>query len=1308
PPSLEVAGLASQPAANGWQLPHWTGWIGIPPGAEVTLATGAADRIPLRSRLDGAERIPVASDGGPSVRLGEPTWMRNQRVVSLTWSPLVFEAGTASWERSLRVEVRFDPAGETRGVGGGDRWEGLYRDLLLNDKAARAWRRSGVPRHKLQGDYFSTTGNPWFRIEVPAHDLYAITGSDLQAAGLDLDAIDDPARLRLFTGRGTSLPERSTVLELPEWLDEVAIRVEGGEDGRFDPQDRILFRGLGPDGWYAEFGLPDALYERYRTAQYSNVNTYWLSWGDFEGSPRRWERIDGTVPQGAARATAPHRVHYEENQFYDPHPWENYPGSLYQVADSLPAWEKWFWLEVVATASGRRVSADFVLPDPADDPTGELLVRMWGATGSSGSVYPDHLIRVDVSGDSVGSGSWERRNHFDLRVGGLTFTDVENEIGLTAPYVVDTLGRRDDRSYFAWFEVDYERRLIYRNEPMDFLVEAGAERIGFEIEGFTDAADTAGVIVLETTDPLRTKRVEAVFEPDGSGFVLRFGIDADPAREGRVLVADLDQAVKPMIVRDEPPGASYLRERSAAVDYIVIVPDRAYAAAARLAAWREDHGPDGEGMRTAVVRLQDVYDEFSAGRVDPVAIRNFLHYASLFWTGGDPAAGPSYVCLMGDASYDFRNWRGQRIDLFLPAYENFFVANLISTPYSPQFASDDFYVLFEGAADPAMDMAIGRLPADTPAAAEAVVDKVIAYESGQAQGDWRTRFTLIADDVCQGFSPDYPLLFTHTRQTEDLADATIPTELQRDRVYLYEFGAECVYSRKPDAAAALRRSIEEGTLAINYTGHGSEEQLADERVLETPDVAGMTNADRLFFFLTASCSVGKFNFAGTGLGEALVRHPGGGAIAVFSATSIAFSGTNALLNREVFEAVFPDRDATRSQPLGLASILAKQRVSRPADVGNRRYPLLGEPVVALWTPSRRVELEVEGIGERGASPDTIYRGGIARIRGRVVDAEGELQESFDGSVTLRVFDSEIVRQESVQFSSVEYNLNGAPIFRGNASVRGGRFEAELLAPAALRTGLRGDALLYAYAETEGGDGALGSRVGLTVPEIPPVGSGDADGPAIRLAVEGDRESLPPSAAWSATLTDSSGINITQLVPSRSVLLRIEEGSRLVHLEDLAGRVVFPESYRTGELEFTLPEDLESGRRYRLTLEASDNLDHRASTSTEFVLAGGEADRFTLGRVYNVPNPLDRETTFFVETNRTSDLTLQIFTATGRPIRTIRRSGISAVEAGQEGIRWDGRDEEGDRPANGVYFYKVTARAEDGKSRERIERLVVLR
>jgi hypothetical protein len=192
------------------------------------------------------------------------------------------------------------------------------------------------------------------------------------------------------------------------------------------------------------------------------------------------------------------------------------------------------------------------------------------------------------------------------------------------------------------------------------------------------------------------------------------------------------------------------------------------------------------------------------------------------------------------------------------------------------------------------------------------------------------------------------------------------------------------------------------------------------------------------------------------------------------------------------------------------------------------------------------------------------------------------------------------------------------------------------------------------------------------------------------------------------LTDSSGINITGFNPEQSVIMEIHEGTRLIHERDLTDRVTFGADSFTGELEFYLPDSLSLETRYRLTLSASDNFNLRSSASLDFLLVEGKVSDFSLAQVFNVPNPMDEVTTFLVEMTEVAEVVVTIFTSSGKRIRELRPGLVTPVEARQRGITWDGRDEDGDRPANGVYFYKVTARTPNGERQSRIERLAVLR
>jgi hypothetical protein len=1306
PPSIEWADLASVASPDGWQLPLRTAWVAVPREGEVTVSYETIDTRPLT--LEGRSVPPAVTFPERSVELGAVQWMRDQRVVPILWAPIVRTSGGVVVESAVRVTVRFSGGGAVSGVPNVDgAWERVYSDLLVNYGQARSWRREAARPRAVPGSGFWPAASPWIRLEVPHTGLFSVTGADLQAAGVDIDGIT-PDSLRIFAGAGVSLDETDSVFDLPEGLREIAIRLDGATDGALDPQDRILFHAVGPDGWYAEYGLPDAKHERYRLDEFSNVNTYWLAWGSFQGSPRRWESVDGSIVSEALETTAFHRVHYQRELIWDPRPRTitNIPPPY---PDTLPAWEKWHWLELIASRSNTRSQLPFVVPDPAADADATIRIRMWGASYVFLGQLLDHMIRLDLNGTPLAERLWDDLIHKDIEVSGIPLAGENQILGLQVPYRGDTTAVTTDRQYLGWFELEYRRNLAARGDSIEFWVEPGSAPRAFSVDGFSLAGS---VLVLDVTDPWRTVTIAPRFETVGSTRRATWQVDGDPERLRHIRIVSEAQAGRPRISVDTPPEGGYLRERTNAVDYILITHRSFMDAAGTLADWRSTHGGGGDdGLRVAAVDVQDIYDEFSAGRVDPTAIRNFLRWAYERWNGGDPGHRPTYVTFLGDTSFDFRNRLQQGASVFVPSYEGYYDPILRHSIYQPQFATDDWLVLFDRQPDATLDMAAGRLPADNPASAAAVVEKVIDYESRPAPGPWRQRFTLVADDICQGLSQD-ALGFTHMRQTETLADS-LPVELERDRVYLYEFGTECLYDRKPASAAALRERIDDGTLVVNYTGHGSEGQLADERVLETSSVGSMTNRDHLFFFLTASCSVGKFNFAGTGLGEALVRQPRGGAIGVFSATAVAFSGANAELNQAFFEAVWPRKDVLGSVPLGQAAVIAKSGVANPSGLNNRRYPLLGEPAIVLGTPRLRCAMQVTGLRAGVASPDTLYRGGRADLHGEVVDDGGVLRSDYDGRVQVEVYDSDIQRDASAGggLGSFTYYLTGSPIFRGTANVTGGIFDLSFIAPSALRTGPRGLAAVYAYADDDAGVGAIGSLTRIAVPEIPPEAFADQEGPIITvrpLSVV-DLDAVPPDTRWEAVMDDTSGINITQLVPSRSVLLRIEEGSRIVGLEDLAADVTFPDGSTRGRVEFQLPSGLQSGVPYRLTLEASDNRDHRGSKAVDFRLQGTGPSGLDFARVYNVPNPTDGATTFFLDINRPASVEIRVFTSSGRTIRTIRPpTSIQPVEASSEGIRWDGRDEDGDVLANGVYFYKVTVRDDDGSRESRVERLAVVR
>lgn len=91
---------------------------------------------------------------------------------------------------------------------------------------------------------------------------------------------------------------------------------------------------------------------------------------------------------------------------------------------------------------------------------------------------------------------------------------------------------------------------------------------------------------------------------------------------------------------------------------------------------------------------------------------------------------------------------------------------------------------------------------------------------------------------------------------------------------------------------------------------------------------------------------------------------------------------------------------------------------------------------------------------------------------------------------------------------------------------------------------------------------------------------------------------------------------------------------------------------------------------------------------------------------NFPNPMTTETSFLINLSGNmppSNSRIKIYTVAGRLIKTIE----SPLNIGFNQISWDGRDDDGDYIANGVYLYKLIIEG-NGKKETSLQKLVVLK
>ena len=145
------------------------------------------------------------------------------------------------------------------------------------------------------------------------------------------------------------------------------------------------------------------------------------------------------------------------------------------------------------------------------------------------------------------------------------------------------------------------------------------------------------------------------------------------------------------------------------------------------------------------------------------------------------------------------------------------------------------------------------------------------------------------------------------------------------------------------------------------------------------------------------------------------------------------------------------------------------------------------------------------------------------------------------------------------------------------------------------------------------------------------------------------------------------------------------------------------------VDYLLPDWLPKNTSLSLSLSASDNVGQRATESVEFSIRGEvTSEQKIIEQVFLMPNPMAGEGHFMFELLQEADIELDIYTASGRKIAEIESPGMDRAYGRDVGIFWDGRDDDGDPVANGLYFYCITATGSSGVSEELIERLVVFR
>jgi peptidase C25-like protein len=579
--------------------------------------------------------------------------------------------------------------------------------------------------------------------------------------------------------------------------------------------------------------------------------------------------VDSAAPRGAAVPFAFSDLRFEKDLMYQP--------ALLETDSS------WFWDYLLAPM---KKSYPVVLTATAPGQPGHVVVQMQG-----GSDLPDdldHHVRVGINGHVVGEASWDgmKPQTIEGDVPPGVLVDGTNQVELES--VGDT-GAAYSLSYLDSFEL---------RVPRLGAADAGSFEASFTLGGASEIRGLPlGSSFVDTTDKAARWLVNA--RPTALGASLR-------VEAGRRLLAVAPGALLHPEVR--PARAAYLRGTRLRADYVVLGPREFLAAAQPLLEQRQR-----QGLETMAVAIEDVFDEFGFGEPHPEAVKAFLEHAFQSWE-----RGPRYVLLLGDATYDFKGVLGTGIVNRVPPY-------IVQDMYM-RTVSDPSYATVNGD-DVLPDLAIGRLPAETLAEAQAMVQKVVDWET--AGFDLSGRAVLVADnsDAAGDFEAD----------SEHLA-ATVLADRPLDRVYLSQLGS----GMRPAIAAAF----DAGAGLMSYLGHGGIAIWASENVWNDWDVPNLAPQGQQPFVLAMDCLNGYFIHPSVNaLGEALVKAEGKGAIGVFAPSSLSVHWSARVYNEVLLRELVSGRHARIGDAVLAAQAAYLESGARPELLLS--YELIGDPALRL-------------------------------------------------------------------------------------------------------------------------------------------------------------------------------------------------------------------------------------------------------------------------------------------------------------------------------------------------------------------------
>lgn len=337
------------------------------------------------------------------------------------------------------------------------------------------------------------------------------------------------------------------------------------------------------------------------------------------------------------------------------------------------------------------------------------------------------------------------------------------------------------------------------------------------------------------------------------------------------------------------------------------------------------------------------------------------------------------------------------------------------------------------------NLAIGRIPVKSTEKADQALEKIENYSSNQSLGSWKNEMKFIADDGDNA---------VHQRQADDLtiiADTNNPV-MNINKCYLdfFELIETSEGPRYPEVNQEIQNKANDGVYFVNYTVHGSEEQLAKEKILTKNDLTNWTNSDNLGLWVIASSNDANYiDPEIISLGEAIYLKENTGAIGLYGTTGIAYAGANFEFNTSIIKTL---TDESLQGNMRFGDLLPPRNSSGYNDL---KWVFFSDPALKINFPEHQIvttKISSQPVEEYS---DTISPGSILNFHGEIVSKlDNSQQLYFNGSVYLKVYAPAYMQSTlGNQGNPVEeYEVQQDILNTAEAVVEDGKFDIQIALP----------------------------------------------------------------------------------------------------------------------------------------------------------------------------------------------------------------------------------------------------------------------